>query len=615
MIDRRDGKISRLLILELGGIGDVILSVPAVLALCRGYHRWGITILTVPRSLTVLERLGESEAKAASCRRGFELLPFPLRSGFPACGEAFSRILSLRKIKYDLLVDLSGIESWSADVRRRLLVGSIGAGKTVGRGSDGRGGFYDLRTAEDLSSTSHEMDRKLEVSALLGLRSPVSAPIFHVRDEEREKVACLLERNRTGMGGILAAMHPGGMGIGKRWPAERFTVCGRWLTDNVGAILAVIGGPGEDALVREVCKNGGDKFVPVTNLSLGEVAALLERSSLFLTNDSGPMHLAAALGVPTVAIFGQTNRHRYLPLLPQSRRELAFADPYSCSRGWKGSEQKECRRKRCESPDCIRAVSVDEVISKMESLCSRIGIAYSTIFGWTLDVRGEGKTPESVEQYAKEDAGFITRRARKLSLDLVREADGPILDIACGKGYLLGNLVRNGGGNRDLWGVDISMSQLKKASSMLRRMDARGGNGKPRLVLGDIGLLPFRTGAFSTSLCINTLLNLDGNGGLRRYFAEISRVTRPGGSVYVELRNPMNPLVVGRFLFGRILRRIPLRAHKLRDVIEAGNKAGLSLSARESVGPVRGFWAYSYVLVFRKGYEDVHKDTIDRDAN
>jgi ubiquinone/menaquinone biosynthesis C-methylase UbiE len=112
--------------------------------------------------------------------------------------------------------------------------------------------------------------------------------------------------------------------------------------------------------------------------------------------------------------------------------------------------------------------------------------------------------------------------------------------------------------------------------------------------------LPFKTGSFSSSLCLNTLLNLNGENGLGRYLAEISRVTQPGGKVCIEVRNSANPLVIARFLFGRIFRGISLNVHRMKDVERAGRGAGLVLSSRESVGPVGGIFSYSYILVFRK---------------
>lgn len=602
MLTDTDAKISKVLILELGGIGDVILSIPAVLAIRERFTEADITVLTVPRSGPVLERIDRRDREMETVRKkGFELETFQLQNGMPLSRETFTLFPSLRQRCFDILIDLSAIESRMANLKRELLIRSVGACSSVGRGTDGRGSFFSKRTAEILASSQHEMDRKLDVAALLSARSTLGAPIFPVLEHEYDEAGLFLEENRIHPGRVLTAVHPGGMTAGKRWPVQRFTKAVKWLTDNLGAMVLIIGGPGTAPLVEEICSSAGNaSVIPVISQPLGAVAALLDRCSLFLTNDSGPMHLAATLGVPTVAIFGQTNHPRYFPLLPESRRELTFADPSLCVNGWKGDEHEECRDTDCRRPECLNAVTVDEVISMMESLCSRTGMLYNTHLAMTPEDESEAQETLSQEKVAKEDAGYITRRARELSAGLVKDGGGPILDVACGKGYLLSDLADDDKVTADLWGLDISMDQLGAASTRLWRRPGEQPAGTPRLIRGDLTSLPFRTGSFSSSLCVNTLLNLNGNGGLTKYLTEVARVTKPGGKVLVEARNPFNPLVVMRFLFGKLFRGVPLNFHRLEDVVSAGTETGLSLKSREPVGSVGGFLGYSYILVFRK---------------
>jgi heptosyltransferase-2 len=601
MIGKSAGLVQRVLVLELGGIGDSILSVPALMAIRRKFPEADITVLTIPRTRAVLERIDESlRSEPAESRRGISLVSAGLSRGFPRTTADLAFFLSLRRRKFDLLVDLSAIESASAGKKRMLLVKCIGARTSVGRDTCGRGGFFDSSTPEDLDSPRHEMDRKLDVAGLLGARSPLSAPIFPVRDREREEAARFLRAHAIGEGDLLAAMHPSGTGANKRWPAERFAKAGAWLSDNLGARVLVVGGDESRNLLEKVSGlAGGSRLIPASSLSLGAVAVLLERASLFLTNDSGPMHLAAALGVPTVAVFGQTNHERYLPLLPPSRRELAFADADRCSRGWSGGPRDECGRTRCKNPTCLSAVTVEEVIGKMEALAARIGLFYSTQMAvWPGDTTAGGFRGE---EKSKADHGLITRKARGLSLRLLDGIEGPILDVACGKGFLLEDLACGAPGQESLWGVDISMEQLKRAGArLLRGADAPNGKKRVGLVCGDVSSLPFRSGFFSASLCVNTLQNLGANGKLAGYLAEISRVTKPGGTVLLEVRNSRNPLVALRFFLGRVLRSIPLRVHALGHVLDAGRECGLSLRARQAVGPGRGPLAYSFILVFSK---------------
>ncbi len=623
-----DGKrdVKRILVLELGGIGDVILAVPAIVGIRQAFPEAVMTVITVERARTVLERFTDRFGDhVAGGGAAIESRVVNLNGGVPLSREDFTHFISLRKEKYDLLVDLSAVESGSADFRSRLLVRAIAPGTSAGRGTDGRGSYYGVRTGERLDGPDHEMKRKLDVVAALGVRSPLSAPIFPILRREREEADAFFRKHGIDGRRLLAAIHPGGTGAHKRWPAERFGEAACWLAGNLGARVVVVGGPENERIIEQVRSIGCGAVVSAPFLSLGAVAAVLERCSLFLTNDSGPMHLAAALGVPTVAIFGQTNHSRYAPLLPESRRACSYADPGQCVEDWTGGENGECRRSDCRDPECLRAVSVRAVVEQLESLCSRIGLFYHL----QPDERTGGTPGDGRFTLAPADAGFITRRARERAAGLLRGASGTVLDVACGKGYLLSDLAGSENGGWSVWGVDISMEQLRAA--MGRSCGGSGGggesgevengvgedkgdtgtsvrgtgeeNGCSRLVRGDIARLPFRKGTFDASLCVNTLLNLEGGLVLTGSLFEMARVTRPGGTVLVELRNAANPLVGLRFLVGKLLHRVPLHAHRLDDVLESGRMAGLALRAKHAVGPSLGPLSYSWIFEFEREEE------------
>ena len=239
-----DRDISKILILELGGIGDVILSVPAILALRNRFQSAKMTVLTVPRSEDVLIRFTTTDLeRRADGHGGFRLEVLDPESGILGPGGALSLFRRLRSQSFDLLVDLSAIESDLADLRRWGAVRFIRAGRSIGRGTDGRGSCFDRSAEEILISTEHEMERKLAVTDLLGARSPVSAPIFPVLEHEWEETSRFLDMFHVREDRLLAAVFAGGLASGKRWPARYFREAIGWLTDNLGAAVMVIGGP------------------------------------------------------------------------------------------------------------------------------------------------------------------------------------------------------------------------------------------------------------------------------------------------------------------------------------------------------------------------------------
>jgi heptosyltransferase-2 len=154
-----------------------------------------------------------------------------------------------------------------------------------------------------------------------------------VSDADRAAAAAVLERVGVRPDEPLAVLNPGANNPAKRWPAERFGRLAAWLETDMGLRVAVNAGPGEEELARSVCAAAGACGVTgVVSLAgngqtLAALKAILERAKLLITNDTGPRHLAAALGTPTVALFGPTDpRWTTLPGDPGREAILSAGD-------------------------------------------------------------------------------------------------------------------------------------------------------------------------------------------------------------------------------------------------------------------------------------------------
>ena len=165
----------------------------------------------------------------------------------------------------------------------------------------------------------------------------------------------------------LLAVHAGSSKPQRCWPLERFLQVCREVAGK-GWGIVILGGTGEQALAGRMEAELGDAVVvnvPKEDLSLAEMAALLSRCHLFLGNDSGPMHLASAVGVKTVAVFGSTSPKQTGPLLPQEmKREV-----------WSSFECSPCRERffqECTPVDgvapCLNAITVEEVLEGIREL-------------------------------------------------------------------------------------------------------------------------------------------------------------------------------------------------------------------------------------------------------
>ncbi len=152
-------------------------------------------------------------------------------------------------------------------------------------------------------------------------------------------------------------MHPAALMETKRWPAERFAELGGLLTRR-GWTIALTCGPGEEPIVGQVAAEL-PKSIILFGLSIPELAELIRGATLFIGNDSGPMHLAAAVGTPTIAVWGSSDSVRWRPWGVPHR---VVQNPFECN---------PCPGYDClvaDSPICIESVSIDQVSHAVRDL-------------------------------------------------------------------------------------------------------------------------------------------------------------------------------------------------------------------------------------------------------
>lgn len=198
-----------------------------------------------------------------------------------------------------------------------------GIGVRVGLDSGGRGRWHTVRVP--VPPDRHELLLYLDLARAAGVPVPDRPrPVFVPSAGDHARAAALLADAAGGPAGTRVAIHPGGgvnpgmTLLGKRWPPERFAAVADGLASG-GAGIVLLGGPGDRAAVDAVQA----ALAPATRqrtldaagrLSLGEVAAVIGRCDLYVGNDTGVTHLAAAVGTPVVAVFGPTRPDRYGPL-------------------------------------------------------------------------------------------------------------------------------------------------------------------------------------------------------------------------------------------------------------------------------------------------------------
>ncbi len=277
---------SRILVVQTAFLGDVVLTTPLFRALRRLHPDAHLAALVTPEAAPLVAEDPNLD----------EILTYGKKAG-----EGFSAVL--QKVKaghYQALV------SAHRSHRTGFLALLSGIPQRVGFADADLPWAYHRRVRRD--PVEHEVDRNLGLVRGLGHEPRPEDRVLHVgyTPAEEAEVARVLAEAGVAPGERLAALSPGSVWATKRWLPEGFAAVGRGL-EALGFRVVVLGGPGDRAVAAQVAGSVGPRAVDVAGrTSLKALAAWMDRVGLLVTNDSSPLHVAAARGTPTVAVFGAT---------------------------------------------------------------------------------------------------------------------------------------------------------------------------------------------------------------------------------------------------------------------------------------------------------------------
>lgn len=274
------------LVVQTAFLGDVVLTTPLFRALRRLYPTARLVALVTPEALPLVEEDPHLDG----------LLTYGKKSGEPF----FRLVRKVRGGRFDLLV------APHRSHRTSLLALLSGIPRRVGFADAGFSWAYHRRVRRDLAL--HEVDRNLSLLGGLGAAPVPGDRSLHAgyTSAEAEAVRQVLAESGVSPRERLAALSPGSVWATKRWLPEGFSEVGRGLEAR-GFRVVILGGPGDREVAAEVAGGIGPQAVNAAGrTSLKALAAWMDRVDLLVTNDSSPLHVAAARGTPTVAIFGAT---------------------------------------------------------------------------------------------------------------------------------------------------------------------------------------------------------------------------------------------------------------------------------------------------------------------
>ncbi len=341
--------VTRIAVLRGGGLGDLMFALPAVTALKQAYPGSTVTLLGTPLHGSLL-------AEVRSPVDDVMVLPFAegVRPGTEDADAVDRFFLDARARTFDLAVQLHGGGRFSNPFLLRL-----GARHTVGSATPDA---VPLERTLPYAYYQHEPMRALEVAGLAG--APPAALEAQLRPQQRF-VAQLPAALGTALppgDAPLLVIHPGATDLRRRWPAASFGAVAREAADD-GCRVLVVGDRSETGLAEAVVaaavgpssRTGSGPVASVAGkLGLGELAALLERADVVLANDSGPRHLAQALGTATVGIYWAGNALTSAPL-GRGRHRLQLSWVTHCPVCGADVTQVGWTAPRCPHDECLVA--------------------------------------------------------------------------------------------------------------------------------------------------------------------------------------------------------------------------------------------------------------------
>jgi lipopolysaccharide heptosyltransferase II len=258
--------------------------------------------------------------------------------------------------EYDLAIN------FEPDIRTNLLMAAVRAGRTAGWASGGGGPLLDLSVDYDRASHTSANARRLVAVAFGRQPSEAARPLLTIPDSAAASAAARL---RLAAGRPLVGVHVSGGRAIKQWEPARFADVAARIADARGAAIVATGGPGDRELVDQFRAALGPRIVvdACGDDDLLASAALVARLDLLVTGDTGPMHLASAVGTPVVAVFGPSDPVRYAPAGPLDRVVRVDLPCSPCNR-----IRQPPRRCVGHTPDCLVHVTTDQVFAAAVSV-------------------------------------------------------------------------------------------------------------------------------------------------------------------------------------------------------------------------------------------------------
>ena len=296
---------TNILIIDFGQLGDVVMSLPALRAIRARFPHARITVAVGKPGGELINRSGYAndvlEVDRVALRDSAKLI---------SIGRIVKFVAQVRKAKFDFVIDLHSL------YETNLLGFLSGASHRLyasrrNRSLDFLANFQPRPTRE--IEKAHLIDRYLDLLKPLGIQNPPRTPVLKTNAAADFAVEALLKKEKAHSRELLVGLFPGAGHAGRIWPLERFAELADHLIRNDRVRVIVFAGPEERAMVPQMRTLFPRSTIFFDRLTISQLASAQARLTLFISNDTGPVHIAAAVGTPVIVLLDRPDPHSFTP--------------------------------------------------------------------------------------------------------------------------------------------------------------------------------------------------------------------------------------------------------------------------------------------------------------
>jgi len=356
-------EFKKIAIVKLSALGDIVHALPVASALRERYPHAHLAWIVERKGRAILEGNPDlDEIITFDKARWIRELPYPHRT-LSVIWEIGHFAYLLRTANFDLAIDLQGL------MKSGILTWLTGASVRIGFSSDccreAANARFTTYHVTPLEGDVHIVDKNLSLVRGLGINTRLKQFNIHIPESDRVYVHDFLHKQQVAEDTPLVVINPGAGWETKCWGEDNFASLADMITSEVGGLVIFLWSPSELPLVKSIQRKMHHPSLRACPTNLKQSMALMQRAHLFIAGDTGPLHMAAALDIPCIGIFGPTSPERNGPY---GKTHRVVQTDVPC---------RGCYQRFCTSKKCMESIQADRILKTMWEMLPNIG------FPWT----------------------------------------------------------------------------------------------------------------------------------------------------------------------------------------------------------------------------------------